>query len=78
MSLTLTQGADAVQGFFLILSWENIVTSGERHEARYQRRKAGREAKRREKLSKYDDFGRIIDADNLYKSFKKSLKNGPF
>lgn len=35
------------------------MTSLERHEARYQRRKATREAKRREYISKYDDFNRL-------------------
>lgn len=35
------------------------MNSQERHEARYQRRKAARAAKRREKLSKYDNFNRL-------------------
>lgn len=35
------------------------MNSQERHEARYQRRKAAREAKRREKLGQYDDFNRL-------------------
>lgn len=35
------------------------MNSAERHEARYQRRKAAREAKRREQLGKYDDFDRV-------------------
>lgn len=46
------------------------MTSEERHEARYRRRKAAREQKRREKLGKYDNFDLICDADNLYKAFK--------
>lgn len=32
------------------------MTSKERHEARYQRRKAAREAKRRKRLNEFDDF----------------------
>ncbi|MDR0376674.1 MAG: RNA-directed DNA polymerase [Spirochaetaceae bacterium] len=51
------------------------MTSEERHEARYKRRKAGRETKRQNSISQYDDFERIIDADSLYESFRKSLKN---
>jgi retron-type reverse transcriptase len=51
------------------------MTSSERHQARYQRRKAARDAKRQEKLKPYDDFSLIIDADNLYSSFKHSRRN---
>jgi hypothetical protein len=50
------------------------MTSIERHEARYIRRKAGRTEKRQEKLSQYDDFNRVADVDNLYSSFKDSMK----
>jgi hypothetical protein len=49
------------------------MTSNERHEARYQRRKAERESKRQQKLSQYDDFGRVIDIDNLYQALKESV-----
>ena len=35
------------------------MNSQERHEARYQRRKAARAAKRRERIGKYDDFDRL-------------------
>lgn len=48
------------------------MTSSERREARYQRRKASRERKRRERLGQYDDFGRVVDANNLVLAFKKS------
>jgi hypothetical protein len=50
------------------------MNSRERHEARFQRRAAGREAKRQQKLSQYDDFGRVADADNLYQAFRNSMK----
>jgi hypothetical protein len=48
------------------------MTSVERKAERYQRRKAAREAKRNNRLSRYDDFNRITDADNLYASFNRS------
>jgi hypothetical protein len=51
------------------------LTSSERHEVRYQRRKSKREAKRKEKLKPYDDFSRITDVDNLYSSFKNVRRN---
>lgn len=35
------------------------MNSTERHEARYQRRKAAREAKRLQKIGQYDDFNRL-------------------
>ena len=41
------------------------MNSVERHEARYQRRKAAREAKRLQKLAKYDDFNRLSDVPAL-------------
>jgi hypothetical protein len=50
------------------------LTSVERKAARYQRRKAAREAKRNDRLTRYDDFNRIIDADNLYASFNRSKR----
>jgi hypothetical protein len=51
------------------------MTSSERHEARYQRRKAVRDAKRKEKLKPYDDFSQITDVDHLYSSFESSRCN---
>jgi len=50
------------------------MTSEERKEARYQRRKLERENKRHEKLDKYDDFSLITDPDNLHKAFRMSRK----
>ncbi|MDR2149902.1 MAG: RNA-directed DNA polymerase [Spirochaetaceae bacterium] len=50
------------------------MTSKERHEARYQRRKAKRDLKRKEKLGKYDNFERVSNADNLYTAFKDSMR----
>ena len=41
------------------------MTSEERRERRYLRRKAARDAKRRNKLSKYDDFDRVASLDSL-------------
>jgi hypothetical protein len=50
------------------------MTSNERHEVRYQRRKAERESKRQQKLSQYDDFERVIDIDNLYQALRESVR----
>lgn len=41
------------------------LNSQERHEARYQRRKAAREEKRRSKLKEYDDFDRLSSIPSL-------------
>lgn len=41
------------------------MNSKERHEARYQRRKAARESKRLERLGKYDDFDRLSSVPAL-------------
>lgn len=48
------------------------MTSEERKEARYQRRKASRQRRREERLKEYDDFDRVKDANNLITAFKKS------
>jgi hypothetical protein len=48
------------------------MTSGERREARYQRRKAERAKKRQAKLSQFDRFERVADIDNLYAAFMES------
>jgi hypothetical protein len=48
------------------------MTSEERREARYRRRKDERSEKRQAKLSQFDSFERVCDIDNLYASFKKS------
>ena len=50
------------------------MNSKERHEARYQRRKAAREEKRRARLGKYDDFNNLLDANNLIGAFERSQK----
>jgi retron-type reverse transcriptase len=50
------------------------MTSTERHQARYERRKAQRDAKRTAKLKPYDDFSRVTDVDNLYAAFKRSMR----
>jgi hypothetical protein len=50
------------------------VTSVERKAARFQRRKAAREARKNDRLMRYDDFNRITDTDNLYASFNRSKR----
>lgn len=54
------------------------MTSAERHEARYQRRKAAREAKRREKLDYYDSFERVIKPTALLRANWDSRKGVTF
>ena len=54
------------------------MTSAERHEARYQRRKAAREAKRREKLDHYDSFERVIKPTALLRANWDSRKGVTF
>jgi hypothetical protein len=51
------------------------VTSQERHEARYQRRKAKRVAGKESRIGFYDDFNRVTDIDNLYQAFRDCMKN---
>ncbi|GHV90815.1 hypothetical protein AGMMS50268_13180 [Spirochaetia bacterium] len=50
------------------------MTSEERRQGRYERRKAKREAKRREKIGDRDSFDLITDLDNLNAAFKKAQK----
>lgn len=50
------------------------MTSTERHEKRYQRRKAEREAKRRKRLDEYDSFERISSPGALLKANIASRK----
>jgi hypothetical protein len=45
-----------------------------RREKRYQRRKERRETSKQARLGVYDDFTRVADTDNLYKSFRKAMK----
>lgn len=51
------------------------MTCNDRRGARYIRRRDKRDAKRKKKLGGFDDFEQIIDADNLYESFKNSRRN---
>lgn len=48
------------------------MNSKERHELRYQRRKAKREAKRKQKLLSFDA---VFSYDNLYKSYVRCRRN---
>ena len=50
------------------------MTSIERHEARYQRRKAKRESKRRENLNQYDNFDVVASPGALIKANYESRK----
>ncbi|MDR0374618.1 MAG: hypothetical protein LBH85_02725 [Treponema sp.] len=50
------------------------MTGGGRRERRYQRRKAERDAKKKAKLSQYDDFDRVADFDNLYQAAIDSMQ----
>jgi hypothetical protein len=59
---------------FLKLFWEiYILTSIERQAARYERRKAERDGKRKTKLRRFDDFEQITGADNLYSGVHQML-----
>lgn len=51
------------------------MTSEERKEARYQRRKAKRLAAKRKALAKIDDFDKVFTFKNLYASYKKCKRN---
>jgi hypothetical protein len=51
------------------------MTSEQRKQSRYARRKAERDRKKQEKIALYDNFSPILDPDNLYQSFKKSRRN---
>ncbi|MDR1352741.1 MAG: hypothetical protein LBK05_05600, partial [Treponema sp.] len=50
------------------------MESAGRREKRYRRRKARREASKQARTGAYDDFARVADTDNLYKSFRKAMK----
>lgn len=50
------------------------MTSTERREGRYQRRKAAREAKRRKTLNQYDDFEKVASLGALIKANFESRK----
>jgi hypothetical protein len=50
------------------------MTSKDRHEARYQRRKAARERRKREHNARYDDYNRVFDYDRLYEAGTKCCR----
>ncbi len=50
------------------------MTSKERREGRYQRRKAKREAKRREFNKQYDDFDKCFSFEEIYNAFDECRK----
>jgi hypothetical protein len=51
------------------------MTSEDRREDRYQRRKTKREAVTAKRIGIYDNFDRVTDVDNLYRAFKDCMKN---
>lgn len=54
------------------------MNSTERHEARYQRRKAARLAKRRARVGKFDDFDRVSDPNALLRAHWDTKKGVMF
>lgn len=62
--------SQAVQG----VDWKVRMTSIERHEARYQRRKAKREAIRAKRHAQYGDYDKIYTYDHLYHSYRMCRK----
>ena len=50
------------------------MTSEERHEARYKRRKARRDYKRKKVLEAYGDYYKVISRDSLSGSAKQAAK----
>ena len=51
------------------------MTSNERKQARYLRRKAKREEKRKTRNAEYDDFDIVFSFEHLWKSLQKCCKN---
>ena len=49
------------------------MTSQERHQARYLRRKAKREAKRAERMREFDDFDKVFSFEHLWKAYRKCV-----
>ena len=47
------------------------MTSEERREARYQRRAAARQARKKATCAKYDDFGTVFSYGHLYRAYKR-------
>jgi hypothetical protein len=50
------------------------MTSEERKQARYERRKTTREQKRNEQVARYDSFTNLTNEDNLYQAFQSSRR----
>lgn len=51
------------------------MTSNERKQARYLRRKAKRDEKRKERNADYDNFDKVFSFEHLWKSLQKCCKN---
>jgi retron-type reverse transcriptase len=51
------------------------MNSDDRRRIRYERRKAGRDRKKQEKIGEYDDYSHMTDADKLYASYKLCRHN---
>lgn len=51
------------------------MTSAERHELRYQRRKARRSARKAEKYAAHDNYDWVFSYDHLYQSYKMCRRN---
>lgn len=51
------------------------MTSEERREARYRRRKAKRAAKKAAACSALDDFNEVFSYEHLYRSYQKCRRN---
>lgn len=47
------------------------MTSKERHELRYKRRKAKRELQKQKQNQRHDDFNKVFTYDNLFRSYRK-------
>lgn len=71
-TMRLTKCTTAVLG--KIKGMSIIVTSEERREQRYQRRKAARLEKKRAAIGRYDDFERVASLDSLYEAAKEASK----
>ena len=50
------------------------MNSAERREARYQRRKAARMAKKAAALREYGDFETVFSFERLYESYRASVR----
>jgi hypothetical protein len=50
------------------------MNSDDRRRLRYERRKAERDLKKREKTAEYDDYSHMTDGDKLYEAYKRSRR----